>query len=70
MLRKTPHQRRLTLDSFHFFPGGSGNGIGLTARDNSQHLSFYQLSGFQKGDAFFNMDSLNLLLLPDWAIFN
>ena len=39
-------QRCLTLDSFHFFPGGSGSSIGLTS----------------KGYAFLNADSLNLLL--------
>ena len=57
---KNPHQWHLTFDSFHFFPGGSSSRVGLTARDHSQHLGFYQLSGFQKGDAFFNTDVLNI----------
>ena len=32
-------------------------------------LTLYQLSGFREGDAFFDASALNLLLLPDWAIF-
>ena len=43
----------------------------LTSRDHSWHLGFNQLSGFLKGYAFLNADTLNLLLLlPDRAIFS
>ena len=61
----------LTLNRFGFSSGGSGSGVGLTSSDHSRHLGFNQLSGFQKGYAFLNVDTLNLLLLmPDRAIFS
>ena len=59
----------LTFHGFDIFLGGTNSRVRLAARDHSQHPSFNQVSGFQKGDVFFNSDALNFLfLLPDWAI--
>ena len=61
----------LTFNRFELSSGESGSGVGLTSRDHSRHLGFSQLSGFRKGHAFLNADTLNLLLLlPDRAIFS
>ena len=59
----------MAFNRFGLSSGGSGSSIGLASRDHSRHLGFNQLSGFRKGYAFLNADTLNLLLLPDQAIF-
>ena len=62
--KKKKKNRLKMLEMGLFSSGGSGT-------DHSRHLGFYQLSGFRKGYAFLNADSLNLLLLlQDRAIFS
>ena len=68
---KHPGECGLTLNRSGLSFGGSGNSVGLTSRDHSRHPGLNQLSGFRKGYAFLNADTLNLLLLlPDRATFS